>query len=109
MHEHIERIRVLNDEFRRTFLGGRVLLTTGVNALPQEARIILLQKVQGFDTFDLSNDPYHEHDFLRVEMEGQTYFAKIDYYDLGMTAGSEDPSNPAKTIRVLTIMCADEY
>jgi hypothetical protein len=38
-----------------------------------------------------------------------TYFFKIDYYAPDMQSGSEDPTNAEKTLRVLTIMRADEY
>jgi hypothetical protein len=104
-----ERIRALNDAFRSTFLGGKVMLTCSVNVLPDEKKAALLAHVRAFSHFDADNDPHGEHDFLAVELEGEKYFAKIDYYDRTMEAGSEDPADPQRTTRVLTIMRADEY
>ncbi|MGA8614664.1 MAG: DUF3768 domain-containing protein [Xanthobacteraceae bacterium] len=103
------RVRVLNDNFRATFMGGRMLMTAGVNALPVDTKARVLLAVQSFDTFTEDNDPHHEHDFGSFEIEGETYFFKIDYYALDMDGGSEDPADPEKTARVLTIMRADEY
>ena len=103
------RIRELNDAFRKTFAGGRVLLTSGVDALPRADKAALLLKVRTFDDFNRDNDPHGEHDFVDIEHDGEKYFAKLDYYDPSMQGGSEDPSDPSQTIRVLTIMCADEY
>ena len=104
-----DRIRVLNDNFRSTFVGGRVVMTAGVNALPLDTKARVLLAVQSFDKFTTDNDPHREHDFGSFEIEGETYFFKIDYYALDMDGGSEDPADPEKTTRVLTIMRADEY
>jgi hypothetical protein len=103
------RIRELNDAFRKSFVGGRLLLTAGVNALPEPDRTAVLEKVRTFNDFDKDNDPHGEHDFVSIEHEGITYFAKMDYYALDMEHGSEDPAEPSQTTRVLTVMRADEY
>jgi hypothetical protein len=103
------RIRVLNDNFRSTFVGGRVVMTQGVDALPLDTKARVVLAVQSFDKFTADNDPHREHDFGGIEIQGETYFFKIDYYTLDMIGGSEDPTDPEKTTRVLTIMRADEY
>jgi hypothetical protein len=105
----VGRIRELNDAFRKTFTGGRVLLTAGVEALPDPDKAALLDQVRTFDAFNGDNDPHGEHDFVNIEYDGEKYFAKLDYYATDMQGGSEDPSDPSKTVRVLTIMRADEY
>ena len=58
---------------------------------------------------DKDNDPWSEHDFGSFEIDGETLFWKIDYYDGSMQFGLEDPADPAKTMRVLTIMLSEEY
>jgi Protein of unknown function (DUF3768) len=103
------RIRELNDHLRRTFTGGKVVMTDGVAALAEDDLAQLLTKVRSFDEFTSENDPYGEHDFGKFELAGQTYFFKLDYYAPDMDGGSEDPADPTKTTRVLTIMRADEY
>jgi len=102
-------IRVLNDNFRSTFVGGRVLTTAGVAVLPLDSKARLLLAVQSFSDFSDDNDPYGEHDFGAIELEGEKYFWKIDCYDLALEFGSAAPEDPSVTTRVLTIMRADEY
>jgi hypothetical protein len=104
-----ERVRQLNDAFRRTFIGGVVVVTAGVEALPSQLRSSLLAKVREFDAFTEDNDPHGEHDFGVVEDGDVRCFWKIDYYDRDMELMSPDPSDPAATTRVLTIMLVDEY
>jgi hypothetical protein len=104
-----QRIRVMNDNFRGTFLGGTVVLTQGVAGMPLDVKAEALLKVKAFKDFTRDNDPYGEHDFGHFEIAGETFYWKIDYYDPDCQNGSEDPSDPDKTKRVLTIMLAAEY
>jgi hypothetical protein len=104
-----DRIRVLNDNFRMTFIGGRVVMSSGVADLPLEVKARVLMEVKSFENFTEDNDPYSEHDFGSFEIAGETFFWKIDYYDERCEFGSDDPSDPDKTTRVLTIMFAAEY
>ena len=104
-----ERIRELNDDFRRTFVGGAVMITAGVEAMPNEQRRSLLAKVRAFDVFTEDNDPHGEHDFGAVDESGVRCFWNIDYYDRDMTMHSDDASDPTITTRVLTVMLAEEY
>ena len=48
-------------------------------------------------------------DFGSLELDGKQLFWKIDCYDNKLKWGSPDPSDPAVTRRVLTILLADEY
>lgn len=104
-----ENIRALNDAFRTTMTGGQVLMTAGVNALPSDVKAMAVRRVATFAEFTPDNDPHGEHDFGSFTLAGRKLFWKIDYYDAAMEFGSEDPTDPSKTTRVLTIMLAEEY
>jgi Protein of unknown function (DUF3768) len=104
-----EKIRTLNDAFRTTMTGGRVLLTAGVDALPSDVKAVVIRRVATFSDFNEDNDPHAEHDFGNFTLTGRKFFWKIDYYDANMEFGSDDPADPSKTTRVLTIMFASEY
>lgn len=110
------RIRELNDQFRKTGDGGRVFLTRGIIALPSYQMLQVIEAVRAFDAFTPDNDPHGEHDFGAVTIESNKVFWKIDYYQPNIDGeldadgpGSEDPSDPEGTIRVMTIMLAEEY
>jgi hypothetical protein len=102
-------IRELNDAFRRSFEGGKVVLAAGVAELPDMVKVAAMLAVREFDEFTVDNDPHLEHDFGAFELCQRKFFWKIDYYDAALEGGSGDPADPEKTTRVLTIMLADDY
>jgi len=90
-------------------IAGRLVQTSGINALSLADQSAIREKVETFDDFTPDNDPYREHDFGAFEHNSEKIFWKIDYYDATLTYGSEDPSDPKQTVRVVTIMLASEY
>ncbi len=105
----VSRIRALNDALRRSLTDGVLMMTRGVIALGLARQLRILEAVAAFDAFDPDNDPYGEHDFGALEVDGTRLFWKIDYLDRGLTGHSPDPADPTVTTRVLTIMLAEEY
>ena len=110
MRKKTDTIRRLNDAFRagRADL-GQYLATPGINELGEGAVQNIAERVRQFDDFSRDNDPRGEHDFGSFDYEGQKIFWKIDYYNPALDGGSEDPADPAVTVRVLTVMLASEY
>ena len=114
------QIAALNDLFRLHFfvptfgprpVPGQVVCTRGISALPPETQIHIWAAVSSFNDFT-EDDTYGEHDFGAFRMQGfaEKLFWKIDYYaDESCTGGSEDASDRAHCVRVLTIMLASEY
>jgi hypothetical protein len=105
-----EIIAALNDKFRRTFSGGRIVMTDGVQSLPEQVQQAIFNAVQQFNRFDpKEDDVYGEHDFGKIEHAGTDFFWKIDYLDSNMAHASPNAADTAVTTRVLTIMLAEEY
>jgi hypothetical protein len=104
-----DRIRMLNDAFRRSFMGGTVVVTAGFESLSAERRHTILARIRAFDQFNEDNDPHGEHDFGLIEDGDVRCFWKIDYYDTDMELMSADPADSTVTTRVLTVMLVDEY
>jgi len=113
MSDIATRIAALNDAFRKSPLDrrrGKLYMTAGVNAHGPEFVARAIAAVIAFDAFTNDNDPHREHDFGGFELDGEKLFWKINYYSTDdPDLGSEDPSDPDKTERALTIMLAEEY
>jgi hypothetical protein len=109
-NDNTKKIAALNDLCRKAMgVAGRLVQTSGICALPLQDQSAIREKVETFNAFTPDNDPHEEHDFGAFEHNGERIFWKIDYYDPTMTYGSEEPTDPSKTIRVLTIMLGSEY
>jgi hypothetical protein len=102
-------IAALNDQLRCRGRGGTLCATAGVIALGHAALPAILAAVRGFTAFTTDNDPYGEHDFGALTWRATRLFWKIDYYDRAMQFGSPDPTDPAVTTRVFTVMLAEEW
>ena len=120
--ERTARIAALNDALRSrvgvpVFLGpgaprlGTVLMTRGIMSQTPETILEIWRCVRTFEGFEPGNDPHAERDFgaFDVPCAGRIFW-KIDYYaDASCKWSSEDPADPDRSFRVLTIMLADEY
>jgi hypothetical protein len=109
MDPRTQRIRALNDQLRQNLATGVAVMTPGVAALGEDAAARIIKTIAVFDDFCHANDPHEEHDFGSFEAEGHTIFFKIDYFDRSLSHHSPDPTDPAVTVRVITVMLADEY
>ena len=102
-------IAARNDVLRRDRLGGHVVMTAAVAALPPDTLAAAILALRRFDGFAPDNDPYGEHDFGAFEHAGERFFFKIDTYaDATLTFGAEDPL-ASGVVRVLTLMLANDY
>jgi hypothetical protein len=105
----VSRIRKLNDLLRTTGRGGRIFITRGVAERGRGFLRQAIAELKAFSAFDEANDPHREHDFGGFEISGETVLFKIDYYDPTLTYGAEDPADPDRCVRVLTLMMAEDY
>jgi hypothetical protein len=103
------RIRELNDQLRCKAIGGRIVITRGIQALDADDLRSVLLAVARFDDFSEDNDPWGEHDCATLTVDGHRLIFKIDYYDRDLAYHSPDASDPAVTERVMTVMLAEEY
>lgn len=109
-HEaRVQRIAQLNDQCRAGIGDYRMMITPGVRALGPFAVVAIIGAMRTFGSFCEDNDPHGERDFGSLDHKGETIFWKIDCYDKALEYGSPDPSDPAVTQRVITLMLASEY
>lgn len=104
-----EAIARLNDQLRRSGVGGAYMITANVRRITGFDPVELANALAEYNGFDTDNDPHGERDFGDLTLWGWDLLWKIDYYDPAMKFGSEDPADPQKTCRILTVMLASDW
>ena len=70
---------------------------------------VIFACIADFTGFTPDNDPWGEHDCAAMTVLNHRIIWKIDYYDRSRTYHSPDPADPKVTVRVMTVMLAEEY
>lgn len=104
-----EAIARLNDQLRKTGMGGTIVITQNVMRISGFDAVALAAALANYDEFVSDNDPHGERDFGDLTLFGHNLLFKIDYYDSSMEFGSDDPADPDATLRVLTVMMASDW
>lgn len=111
-----ERIARLNDRCRQGLdPNARIMVThnclarlsggdDGIQQILAQAELLAAVRRYAFKPGD---GP--ERDFGAFELRDQRILFKIDYYDMALEFGSEDPADAAITRRMLTVMLAEDY
>lgn len=102
-------IAALNDAFRVAGPNGDWVVTSGVKSRGEAFVGAVIRKVHTHACFPPDDDPHGERDFGVITLDGVRVWFKIDYYDRDRVFGSDDPSDPDRTRRVLTILLPDEW
>ena len=102
-------VRLMNDRFRQSFIGGSLMMTAGIIALGAAKQGLIFAEIKRFDGFTDDNDPWCEHDFGAIIVVEERIFFKIDYFNRNREWCSPDPADPEVTERVKTVMLATEY
>lgn len=105
----IHAIAIHNDQLRKHHIGGRIMMSKDISNLHSARIHMIMKQIADFSNFNSSNDPYEERDCAILEIDNLSIMWKIDYYDETLDGHSPDPSNPDVTVRIMTVMLAEEY
>jgi hypothetical protein len=104
---------VCNDDYRcnpRSIHRGELYLSSGVRALGGDFMLAAIRAAQGDTDFTEENDPHGDRDRGFMVIHGVRVWWKIDCYKRGsdFRFGSDEPTDPTQTERVMTIFLPEE-
>ena len=71
-NETVRKIRDLNDAFRRTGIGGRIMLTIGIRELGEPAINEIITKVRNFADFNKNNERVAQRNLTPARSQNRT-------------------------------------
>lgn len=104
-----QRLRQLNNAFRKTGEGGITTISMAVHAIGPKAVSEIRAAIAAFTGFDSSGSEESEHDYGTINYQGQMVYWKIDYFDEDVAFASSDATDPDVTVRVMTILLASDF
>jgi hypothetical protein len=104
-----EAIARLNDALRKNGEGGTTVMTRSVLNLKGFDAGAVRAALAAYEDFDADNDPHGERDFGDLTLFGADLLWKVDYFDVGLRFGSNDPADSKLTKRLLTVMLAEDW
>jgi hypothetical protein len=99
-----DKVVALNDQLRTTFKGDRVQMTRSVHDLDDRLRGRALAVLARYNKFDATS----EHDRGVFIFAGFAFEWWIEYRSNDGTDVSPDPTDPNRTMRVLTLYVTDD-
>lgn len=103
-------IATLNDEFRKHPAGhGKIVYSRGVQSRGLVFIAKCLRMIAAFNAFTPENNPSGERNIIGLEVDDVWVIFQIEYRAVGEEGSSPDPSDPAVTIRVGTLMLDTEF
>ena len=105
------KIRELNIAFwRNPHVNGKLLMTRSIAERGVHFQLKCIHALHTYTGWNPDNDPHHEADMCVLDIDGEKVWAKLDCYDKhDQNYGSEDPTDPTKTLRVGTLLFPHEY
>lgn len=103
-----KRIGEINDIFRQTLMGGKIVFTPKVRALSPNTIRLLLGALRRGNSKRI-HKLYHEKNTGAVVVQKMKFVWNIDYCDRDdESQKAEDPTDIRNTLRILTVMMESE-
>lgn len=97
----VKLVAALNDAHRQSLQG--CVFEEGVVQLPAPTVAALLARIAEFDSWEEDTEPFRDHHCGCIELDGDRFLWKINYYGVELQHPSPNPADAFVTRRMLLI------